>query len=42
MAEGDSVAGDAAEHPDRAPAMHRDVAEMIDSFADIWWERRIA
>jgi hypothetical protein len=36
VAEGDSVAGAAAEHPDRAATMHRDVAEMIDSFADIW------
>jgi len=36
------VAGDAAEHADRAATMHRDVAEMIDSFADIWCGRRMA
>jgi hypothetical protein len=42
VAEGASVAGDAAEHADRAAPMHRAVVKMIDSLADIWWGRRMA
>jgi hypothetical protein len=35
VAEGDSVAGDAAEHPDSAATVHRDAAQMTDSFVRI-------
>jgi hypothetical protein len=36
------AAGDTAEHPGSAATMHRNAAQMTDSFVGIWRERRIA